>query len=82
MTTTTTTERTPLHDLTWARSAKGYSIFTRWRGMHLSVYQRPNEATYRFRIDGAFPVAVTSTHEAVASLWRGLLSRFGVGVSL
>jgi hypothetical protein len=80
--TTPTTERTRLHDLAWTRSAKGYSIFTRWRGMHLSIYSRPNEETYRFRIDGAFPVAVTSTHEAVGFLWRRLLSRFGVEVSL
>ena len=78
---TVTTARTPLHDQPWQRSAKGYSVFTRWRGLHLSVYSRPNEQTLRFRLDGPLPARITSTSEAISFLWQNVVSRFGRGAA-
>ncbi len=75
MTMVTDTPRTPLHELEWTRSAKGHAIRTVWRGCHLSVYRRPNEQRYRFRLDGRFPETITRASEAIGYLWARLLSK-------
>ena len=74
-----TEPRTPLHDQHWQRSAKGHSVFTRWRGLHVSVYRRPNEDSYRFRLDGALPARLATTTEAIGFLWQTVVSRIGKG---
>ena len=78
---TTITDRTPLHDSHWQRSKAGSSIFTRWKGLHLSVYQKANQETLRFRLDGPLPARITTTSEAIAFLWRNVVSRIGKGAS-
>lgn len=73
--TTSTDARTPLHAQDWKRARSGDAIYTTWRTFHLSVYRRRNSERLRFRLDGAFPVRITSTTEAIAFLWERLLSR-------
>ena len=51
----------------WQKSKAGYSVHTRHRGWHVSLYRKPNQVTLRFRIDGALPT--TSVQEAKAWLW-------------
>ena len=79
--TTATTDHTPLHDLRWQRSKAGSSIFTRWKGLHLSVYRKPNQETLRFRLDGPLPARITTTTEAIGILWQTVVSRLGRGVT-
>ncbi len=79
---TTTPEHTPLHAATWRRSASGLAVRAAWRGLHLSVWRRPQGGPYHFTISGAFPASVETTTAAIAYLWRRVLSRLGVGVSV
>ncbi len=48
----TTIERasTPLHALRWTQSASGLSIRTRYRGLHVSVWCRPQGGPYHFTL--------------------------------
>ena len=75
MTTISSPPRTPLHDQAWKHAKSGDAIYTTWRGFHLSVYRRRNSERLRFRLDGAFPVRITSTREAIGYLWEKLLRR-------
>ena len=77
----TTETRTPLHDQHWQRSKAGSSLFTRWRGLHLSVYQKPNQETLRFRLDGPLPARITTTTEAIGFVWQTIVSRIGRGAA-
>jgi hypothetical protein len=77
MTTIATTDRTPLHDEHWTRSASGLAIRTRVRGLHLSIWRRPQGGPYRFTLSGALPAGITGTTEAVTFLWQNVVSRIG-----
>ena len=67
------TDRTPLHDSEWTRSASGLAIRTTYRNLHVSIWRRPQGGPYRFTLSGALPPTVTSTGEAVGFLWRTVL---------
>lgn len=54
--------------LPWTRSAKGHAIRTSWAGRHVSIYWRPNDSTFRFRLDGPLPGAADAKG-AIRALW-------------
>jgi len=66
------TARTPLHDLPWTRSASGNAFRTRYRGLHVSIWRRPQGGTLHFTISGTLPASVDTTSQAIALLWRKL----------
>ena len=65
--------RTPLHDLDWQRAASGRSIRTRYRGLHISIWRRPQGGPLHFTISGTLPAEITATREAMSALWDLLL---------
>ncbi len=67
-----------ISDLTWQRSASGLAIRTRYRGLHVSIWQRPQGGAYRFTLSGSLPATITTTSAAIAFLWTKLLCRVGV----
>ncbi len=58
--------------LPWTRSEKGHANRTSWAGRHVSIYRKPNDDTFRFRIDGPLP-GVTDTKGAIRALWLAVL---------
>lgn len=75
MTTATSTPRTPLHDVTWTRSASGRAVRARYRSLHVSVWRRPQGGALHFTVSGTFPPSITNAAEAIGYLWNRLLSR-------
>ena len=72
--------RATWESLRWTLSTKGHAIRSQWNDWHVSVYQRPNENVYRFRIDGALPGAVSTKH-ATRLLWDRVIRWLPAGRS-
>ena len=53
-----------LSDLTWQRSASGLAIRTRYRGLHVSVWRRPQGGAYQVTVSGSLPATIVSTAQA------------------
>ncbi len=64
---------TPLDDLTWSRSASGLDIRTTYRGLHLSVWRRPQGGAYQFTISGSLPASMTTGAAAMTFVWQRVL---------
>lgn len=70
---TTASASTPLHDLTWTRSASGRALRTRYKSLHVSLWRRPQGGPLSFTISGTLPAEITSTGAAIALLWDRLV---------